>query len=148
MHVLTVGPGGRACTFTEVFERAGLRRADSSAVDLDAIEGVLAGDTARHRSTRDTVARAIAGVCGAVSGLVDPQVVVLGGPWGGHPALAPAVSAAVTLLPRPVPVRTASVMFEPSLAGARADAVERLRRVVLDYRNALPASPTASARQA
>jgi predicted NBD/HSP70 family sugar kinase len=137
MHLLTVGPSGRACTFTEVFARAGLRRDDSPAVDLEKIDRVLSGATAGQRSTRDVVARAIAGICSAIVGLVDPEVVVLGGPWGINPALVRAVTAEVALLPRPVQIRPASVIDEAPLQGARADAVQQLRGLLLQYRTSL-----------
>ena len=133
-HVVTTGPGGRAMPFTEVFERLGVRRSGAAAIDPAAIGAVLAGRTVRDRTARDVVARAVAGVCAAAIGLADPAVVVLGGTWGGHAAAVPAVRAEVAHLARPVPVRAATVVDEPSLAGARAHAVAEIRRYVTDYR--------------
>jgi predicted NBD/HSP70 family sugar kinase len=134
MHIVTIGPGGRACTLTQAFERAGLHRGDSPAVDLAKVERVLAGATSRDRSTRATVARALAGVCAAVTGITDPRIVVLGGTWGAHPALIDAVTGEVNNLARPVPVRAALVVADASHAGARSHAGERIRQLVTQYR--------------
>ena len=138
MHVITVGPNGQACPFIRVFAQLGLQDPDSPAIDLAAIDRVLAGRTARDRKNRHIIARAVAGVCAAVTGLVDPEVIVLGGAWGTHPALLEAVTAEVAALPRPVEVRPASVATEPSLHGARLDACRRLRRAMTQYRTDLP----------
>ena len=133
-HVVTSGPGGQAMPFTEVFARIGVRRGESTAIDVPALLEIVAGRSAKSRAARGVVARAVAGVCAAAIGLADPAVVVLGGTWGVDPDVVTAVTAEVALLARPVPVRAAAVVDEPSLAGARAHAVEEIRRYVTDYR--------------
>lgn len=137
MHVVTVGPGDRAYPLTEVFARLGLHRNDSPAIDLAAIENVLAGRTARDRATRRTVARAVAGICAAMTGLIDPEMIILGGEWGTHRALLPAVISEVATLRRSVPIRAATVQVEPSLHGARREARRRLQQAVVHYRTDL-----------
>ncbi|MEV4347150.1 ROK family protein [Actinoplanes sp. NPDC049596] len=117
-HLLTVGPGGRAVRFIEVFGRLGLRRDSSTAIDVDRL---LASDAA----ARAMVARAVGGVVAAVTALADPREIVLGGSWG--PALADDIRAAGEQMPRHVPIRAAAVSAEPVLAGVRAEAVSRLR---------------------
>jgi predicted NBD/HSP70 family sugar kinase len=134
-HLTTIGPGGRATALTEVFAALGLRQQGTTAVDVERVLRTCDGGTAKDRSVRQTLARAVAGVCGAAVGLADPAVVVVGGEWGVHPAFVAALAAEVQRLPRPVPVRAAAVTAEPALGGARADAVRRLRAWVTDYRS-------------
>ncbi|MGW6932142.1 ROK family protein [Lentzea sp. NPDC054927] len=116
-HLITAGPSG-AMPFIEVFGALGLRQAGSTAIDVDRL---LAADA----PTLEAVARAVSGVVTALVALADPAVVVVGGPWG--PALLDTISSA----PRPVSVVAASVA-EPSLVGARADALDRLRTALVE----------------
>ncbi|XVU28527.1 ROK family transcriptional regulator [Actinoplanes sp. CA-054009] len=117
-HMLTVGPGGRAVRFIELFGELGLRRADSTAIDVDRL---LAGGT----PTREAIAAGVAGVVAAVIALADPREVVIGGRWG--PELVDDIRAAGQRMPRSVPVRAAAVRGEPVLSGVRAEAISRLR---------------------
>jgi hypothetical protein len=79
-----------------------------------------------------------AGVLSALVTLTDPQLVVVGGTWGTHPAVLQAVSDGSGRLPRRAPVRGASVATEPSLAGARHQALHDLRAVILTQGSAHP----------
>jgi predicted NBD/HSP70 family sugar kinase len=127
-HVLTVGPGGAAMRLTDVFAALGLRRSGSTAIDVPALLGAVErGDTA-------DLGRAIAGLLSATVALADPAVVLLGGPWGRHPAVLAAVAHEFAQAPRHVPVGAASVDDEPSLTGARAAALDRLRDAVVATR--------------
>ena len=120
-HLLTAGPGGGAIPFIELFGSLGLRRDGSTAIDVDRL---LASDAA----TREAIATGVAGVVAAVVALADPHEVVVGGSWG--PALIDDIEAAVTRLPRGVPVRSPASTAEPVLAGVRTAALERLRESV------------------
>ncbi|MYS14199.1 ROK family transcriptional regulator, partial [Streptomyces sp. SID4982] len=60
-HVCTTGPDGTAMPLTEVFAALGLRRPDSTAVDVDALEAAVTADD----STAQALARAVAGVLSA-----------------------------------------------------------------------------------
>jgi predicted NBD/HSP70 family sugar kinase len=120
-HLLTHGPGGRATRFIEIFGELGLRRAGSTAIDVDR----LLGSDRRHR---EVIAAAVSGVIAAVIALADPQKVVLGGPWG--PALLDDIRAAVAGMPRRVPIHAAQVSDQPVLAGVRGEALSRLRALV------------------
>jgi predicted NBD/HSP70 family sugar kinase len=122
-HVVTTGPGGRAMPFIDVFAELGLRRAGSTAIDV----GRLLADTA----ARPALATAVTGVLAGLVALADPGLVVLGGGWGADPGLRAAISAAFARLPRHVPLRGAEIVTEPSLTGARIDAVDRLRAAVV-----------------
>ncbi len=59
----------------------------------------------------------------------DPELIVLGGPWG--PDVLDAVSDRFAQLPRHVPLRAPRATDSPALAGARDEAVRALRSAVL-----------------
>ncbi|GLY02397.1 ROK family transcriptional regulator [Actinoplanes sp. NBRC 101535] len=120
-HLLTLGPGGRAVRFIELFGKLGLRRNGSTAIDVDRL---LASPAATH----EVLATAVGGVVAAVIALADPQAVLVGGPWG--PAVVDNMRAATANMPRHVPIRAAEVTGEPVLAGVRAEALSRLRAEV------------------
>jgi predicted NBD/HSP70 family sugar kinase/DNA-binding Lrp family transcriptional regulator len=125
-HVITAGPDGAAIPFIEVFGRLGLRRPGSTAID---VERLLAECV--RAEVRGAVAEAVAGVLAAVGAIADPELVVIGGPWGGHPDVLDAIRSAVARSRRPVRVRAAELTEEPSLAGARGNALHRLRAAIV-----------------
>jgi predicted NBD/HSP70 family sugar kinase len=125
-HVVTVGPGGAAMRLTDVFDALSLRRPGSTAIDVPALLDAV--------QARDTLARAVAGVLAAVVALTDPAVVLLGGSWGGDPDVLAAVAREFAGAPRSVAVQAAAVTEEPSLAAARATALEQLRDAVVSSR--------------
>ena len=61
--------------FIEVFAALGLRRAGSTAID---VERLLTSDA----GTRAAVGEAVGGAVAAVIALADPQEIVVGGAWG------------------------------------------------------------------
>jgi hypothetical protein len=50
---------------------------------------------------------------------------------GSHPAILDAITAATAALPQQISVRAAELTTEPSMAGARADALSRLRSSII-----------------
>ncbi|MFF5225495.1 ROK family protein [Dactylosporangium sp. NPDC000521] len=123
-HLLTVGPHGRAVRFIELFAELGLRRDDSTAIDVDRLL-----DRCTPGSPAGTaVCDAVAGVVAATVALADPQEIVIGGTWG--PALIEGIRAATARTPRPVDLRAATVTTEPVLTGVRAEALTRLRAAI------------------
>jgi predicted NBD/HSP70 family sugar kinase len=120
-HVLTVGPGGRAVRFIDLFGDLGLRRAGSTAIDTDRVRTADA-------ALREVLSTAVAGVIDAVVALADPERVVIGGTWGA--TMLDGIRSAVARAPRPVPVDGARVTSAPVLAGVRAAALDGLRAVV------------------
>ncbi len=127
-HLLTAGPDGRTVRLIDLFGQLGLRRPGSTAIDVDRLVAATAGDDA----IRDAVATGVAGVLSAIVALADPARIVVGGPWGTHPPILEALRAAAARLPRRAPVEPAAVTDRPALAGARLDAVTRLRAAILD----------------
>jgi predicted NBD/HSP70 family sugar kinase len=130
-HLITAGPQGQAMPLIDVFRELGLRRAGSTAIDVDLLLTAVSGEQPQADATRRTLGRAISGVLAAVVALADPELIVIGGSWGAHPLILDAITAEFTRMPRHVAVRAAKLRSEPSLAGARADALDRLRLAIV-----------------
>ena len=122
-HVPTAGPDGAAMPLTEVFGALGLRRPDSTAIDVP--------ELLRAETQHAALGAAVAGVLSAAVALADPAVVVIGGPWGRDPRLLEAIRAAFAHAPRHVPVEAAAIDAEPALTGARAAALQQLRDAIV-----------------
>ncbi|MFC3899250.1 ROK family transcriptional regulator [Lentzea rhizosphaerae] len=117
-HLITVGPSG-AMPFIEVFGSLGLRQPGSTAIDLARLP----------EADPAVLARAIGGVITALVTLADPEIVVVGGSWG--PSVLDEIRDECARLPRQVDLVAASVE-EPSLAGARAAALDLLRTALVE----------------
>jgi predicted NBD/HSP70 family sugar kinase len=137
-HVITVGLDGAAMKFLDVFGALGLRHPESTAIDLDALNAAI---TDAGGIALGALARAIGGVLSSVVALCDPELVVLGGPWGGRPEVTGAVRAAAVGLRRPVEVRAAVVTEHAPLSGARTAAIRALGDSIVDYRRTLAPQP-------
>jgi predicted NBD/HSP70 family sugar kinase len=130
-HLVTAGPQGQAIPFIEVFAELGLRQAGGTAIDVDRLLAAVAGPDAQTAATRRALGPAIGGVLAAVVALADPELIIIGGPWGSHPVILDLISAATARLPRHAPVRSAELTTQPSLAGARREALNRLRSAII-----------------
>jgi predicted NBD/HSP70 family sugar kinase len=123
-HLITAGVSGQAVPFTEVFADLGLRHPGSAAIDVSALLDAPA-------ATRRALGQAVSGVLAAIVALADPELIVIGGPWGAQPAVLDAIAAQFRRHPRHVPLRAAALTAEPSLAGARGHAVGALRAAIV-----------------
>ena len=130
-HLVTAGPHGRAIPFIEVFGELGLRQAGATAIAVDRLLATAAGPGAKAATTRRALGQAINGVLAAVVALADPELIIIGGSWGSHPVILDIISAATARLPRHTLIRAARLTTEPSLAGARLEAVDRLRSAIV-----------------
>jgi len=137
-HLLTAGPHGQATCLIEVFADLGLRQAGSTAIDVDRLLRAATGPGPEAEAAREVLAGAISGVLAALVALADPGLVIIGGSWGRHHVIIDAVSTAFARLPRHVPVRAAELTDQPSLAGARSDALGRLHAAIVDGPHTLP----------
>jgi len=140
-HLPTAGPHGRAMPLTEVFSELGLRRPGSTAVDVGRLLTAATGPEPGAAATRRALGQAVSGALAAIVALTDPELVIIGGSWGSHPAVLGAITADTARLPWPVPVRGAELTEEPSLAGARLDALSRLRSDIVAAVRAGKATP-------
>ncbi|MEV0801600.1 ROK family transcriptional regulator [Kribbella sp. NPDC050281] len=129
-HLITIGPDGRATRLIDIFGDLDLRQTDSTAIDVDRLL-TEATDEQAGAVVRQALGQAISGVLAAIVALTDPETVIIGGPWGSHPVILDAITAAATHLPRPVPIRAAELTTEASLVGARIDALARLRKSII-----------------
>ena len=140
-HLVTPGPDGRAAPFIEVFGPLGLRQPGSTAIDGERLIAAVTGPEPTASATRHALGQAIGGVLAAIAALTDPQAVIIGGPWGSHPVVLGTIVTAAERLPRPVPVRGAELTGNPSLAGARTDALTRLRAGIIHASVPPPGNP-------
>jgi predicted NBD/HSP70 family sugar kinase len=124
-HVQVPGPGGQAMPLIEVFARLGLRHAGSTAIDVGRLLAALEGSGGAVLAR--VLAEAVSGVLDAAVAFADPAFAVVGGPWGSAAPFAAGLAAALPARPRGVRIARPKVHDDPSLAGARAAAVHRLR---------------------
>ena len=130
-HLITVGPRGQALPFIEVFSELGLRRTGSTAIDVERLLTAATSPEPRAAATRHTLGQAVGGVLAAVVALTDPELIIIGGSWGSSPLILETITADTARLARSVPVRGAELTGNPSLAGARIDALSRLRSDII-----------------
>jgi predicted NBD/HSP70 family sugar kinase len=130
-HLITVGPRGQALPFIEVFSELGLRRTGSTAIDAGRLLTAAASPEPQGSATRHTLGQAISSVLAAVIALTDPELIIVGGSWGSSPVILETIAAGTARLPRAVPIRGAELTGDPSLAGARIDALSRLRSDII-----------------
>ena len=130
-HLVTVGPQGRATRLIEVFGELGLRRPGSTAIDVARLLATVGGAGTRATTMRHALGQAISGVLAAVVALADPQLIIVGGSWGSHSVILDDISTAAAQLPRRAPVQAAELTTEPSLAGARLEALDQLRSAIV-----------------
>jgi predicted NBD/HSP70 family sugar kinase len=130
-HLLTVGARGRSVRLIEAFVELGLRRVDSLALDLDLVRAALDGRTPADRRTRDRILEALAAAIGSIAALLDPEAVLVGGPWSDHPELVdrlPRAVAATTIVR--TELRFAELGPDAPHLGARLAAVREARAVL------------------
>jgi predicted NBD/HSP70 family sugar kinase len=131
-QVPTGGPGGQSMRLVQCFARWGLLRPGTAAIDVPALTAVLDGATAADRERRAEVVTALSGALSGVTALLNPQVLVLGGPWGGHGELPALIAAAIAAdAAVPAEIRVAEVGTDAPLIGARLTALDLARSRLL-----------------
>ena len=127
-HVRTIGAGGQARRLVEVFADLGLRRPGSAALDVERIRTALDGTTPAELATRQVIVTALAGVIASIGAVLNPQAVVIGGPWADHPILAERLPGAVdSLAVVSAEIRFAELGADAPHLGARQAAVAAAR---------------------
>jgi hypothetical protein len=134
--MITAGPDGTAMRFIDVFGALGLRYPESTAIDVGVLDTAIDHGTSGGK-VLGALAVAISGVLSSVIALCDPELIVLGGPWGGRPAVVDAVRGAAVGLRQPVEVQAAVVTGHAPLSGARTAAIRALGDSIVDYRRTL-----------
>lgn len=130
---LSVGPEGR--TLANTLAALGLQRGDAPANDVTAVLRLLdeaktgAGEAV---AVRDAIVSAMAGALSAVSAVVNPELVLLGGPIGRRPdLLGPVRDAVARRIPIPLRIETGRIADAAPLVGARSLALAHGREVAL-----------------
>jgi predicted NBD/HSP70 family sugar kinase len=100
----------------------GLQAPDGTAIDPARIGRTLERGGLKAQQLLDAVTAAVRGACH----LLDPEAVVLSGPWGVDPEVAAALEAAVTLDPAIQARVLVSDLADGPLDGARIGAVDAL----------------------
>jgi len=113
-------PGATTPTIAADLAAGGLGRSDAPSNDVAAALALL--DRADEPALR-VLAAAVARAIISVAAVVDPALVLLGGPVGTHPALLPRVRAAISF-PGPTRVEHGSLGTEAALFGALHLALE------------------------
>jgi predicted NBD/HSP70 family sugar kinase len=132
-HVVTRGVDGAAVPFTRVFADLGLRQGGSTAVAVETVRALVHGAD-RDRGTARTVgalADAVSGVLLAAVAFTDPDLVVLGGPWGRLPGFVDVLGDRARRWPRSIRIVASALGEAPELSGARSRAVELLRSSIV-----------------
>ena len=130
-HLITTGPRGQALPFIEVFSELGLRQTASTAIDAERLLTAATGPEPQAATTRHALSQAVGGVLAAISALSDPELIIIGGSWGSRPVILETIAADTARPGRTVPIRGAALTDNPSLAGARIDALCRLRSDII-----------------
>ena len=135
-HVVTQGVDGAAVPFTRVFADLGLRQGGSTAVDVEAVRALVTADSDRGTARMvGALADAVSGVLLAAVAFADPELVVLGGPWGRLPGFVEVLDDRARRWPRNIGIVASTLGEAPELSGARSRAVELLRSsIVADAR--------------
>lgn len=129
-HVRTVGPDGQSRTIVECFAGWGLMRPGSEAIDVERVRRILLGSSPADRRTSDEIAAAVAGALGSVVALLDPQGVLVGGPWGSTPGFLDRVAEHLDLSERALVLRPTALTDAPDRDGVRLRAVAAARQAV------------------
>jgi predicted NBD/HSP70 family sugar kinase len=132
-HVRTIGPDGRSLSLAECFEAWGLLLPGSDAIDVSRVRTILTGQSPADRGRSSEIASAVAGAIKSVIALLDPQGVLIGGPWGSTPGLLQLIADQMNTVPNAaVDLRSVSLTDAPYRDGARIRAVAAARQAVAD----------------
>lgn len=132
-HARTTGPDGRSLTLFECFRAWDLLRPGSEAIDVTRVRRVLERGTPQDRKRAEEIAGAVAGVLDSTVALLDPQGILVGGPWGNTPGLLPRIAERMKPLTGEVLTLRVTGLGEASYRdGIRIRSVAAARQAVAD----------------
>jgi predicted NBD/HSP70 family sugar kinase len=132
-HVRTAADGRQSQTLMECFATDDLFEPGTEAIDVARVRRVLRGESAADRRQGDRIAAAVAGVLDSVVAVLDPQGVLVGGPWGISPGLVERIAERMaSLAGRELVLRAAGLTDAPYRDGVRYRAVAAARQAVAD----------------
>jgi predicted NBD/HSP70 family sugar kinase len=130
-HIRTSGPANRSLTLVECFAAWDLLVPGSDAIDVSRVRNILEGRSIADRSRSKEIAVAVAGAIKSVIALLDPDGVLLGGPWGNTPGFLELVADEMNAPRNAAPdLRPISLTEAPYRDGARIRAVATARQAV------------------
>jgi predicted NBD/HSP70 family sugar kinase len=115
----------RRLVVADLFATLGLRRTDSTAIDVDVLRSRTSGSDGA--AILRALAVAASGALMAAVALADPGTMVVGGSWGRDEKFLVALRDEFAHFPRAITVVASGVATEPQLVGARAAGLEQLR---------------------
>lgn len=98
---------------------------------VDVVVMDLERDASAVAQLREGLGKALGGVLTAAVALVDPAMVLVGGPWGNHPGVLAGLARELAEAPRPVQVEAAAIEDDPAMSGARETALQQLRDAIV-----------------
>jgi predicted NBD/HSP70 family sugar kinase len=132
-HVRTTGPGGRSLRLVECFAAWGLLQPNTDAIEVPRVMEMLVGATAVDRRRREAVVAAVAGALASVTAVLNPQAILVGGPWGLVDGVAERLGEHLhEVAPIDAEVRSAGLAEHAPLIGARLHAVRVARASLFD----------------
>ncbi len=127
-YMLTVDAAGRPARLLDVLRDLRLTIAGTNSLDVAKVGAALAG------VDRRVIVGALAGALASLVALLEPEAIVLGGPWGGEQGLTGDIAAALRSAPYRAPheVRVVGSSVEDApLVGVRLRAAELARAQLL-----------------
>ena len=132
-HARTTGPAGRSLSLVECFAGWDLLRPGSDAIDVSRVRSIFHSGSAADRRRQAQISTAVAGAISSVIALLDPQGVLIGGPWGGADGLLELVAERIDPLAHPeLILRPVALTEAPYRDGIRLRAVAAARQAVAD----------------
>jgi predicted NBD/HSP70 family sugar kinase/biotin operon repressor len=132
-HARTTGPGGRSATLVECFAAWDLLVPGSDAIDADRVRALLESRSAAERRRAGEIAGAVAGAISSVVALLDPQGVLVGGPWGSAGGFVDLIAERLdSAADGNLALRPTALEDAPYRTGVRIRAVAAARQAVAD----------------
>jgi predicted NBD/HSP70 family sugar kinase len=127
----TRGPKGQAVGLVDCFAQLGLSAAGSSAIDIDRVAAILESPAPRDVAVARSIIDALTVAISNVAALINPQAVIVAGPWADCGSLRRQLGEALRNAAVPTSVRPSSISGNSFLTGARIDALDRARNHIL-----------------
>jgi predicted NBD/HSP70 family sugar kinase len=127
----TRGPKGQAVGLVDCFSQLGLCVAGSSAIDIDRVVAILESPAPRDVAVARSIVDALTVAISNVAALINPQAVIVAGPWADCGSLRRQLGEALGNFSIPTSLRPTSLAGNSFLTGARIDALNRARNHIL-----------------
>lgn len=132
-HARTTGPAVRSLTLFECMAAWNLLKPGAEAIDVGRVRSIVEGRSTADRRRAGDIAGAVAGAINSVVALLDPQGVLIGGPWGCAPGFLDLVADRLgPLADAELILRPTGLTKAPYHDGARIRAVATARQAVAD----------------